>query len=265
MSADAAVRIRTEGPPHILGEEGRLALRRLARGQGLLAFDFDGTLAPIARRPESVRIRPRTRELLAAAARLYPCAVISGRGLADLRRVLDGLDLAALAGSHGAESSWTSALPVQVRVGDWAVSLRSRLRGQAGVVVERKPFGVALHYREATDRAAARAAILRLVADIPSVRVMAGKQVVEIVAAGAPTKAHALAEIRRRVQAETALYAGDDVTDEDAFREGDRDHLVSVRVGAGRASAAAFMLPSQRDMDALLAELIALRARGTRR
>ena len=260
MAAYPGVRIRSGGPPHVLGPEGRRALQRLARSRGLVAFDFDGTLAPIARSPEAVRVRPRTRELLAAVAKLYPCAVISGRGLADLRHMLDGIELAALAGSHGAESSWEGPLPVPVRAGDWAVSLRARLQGQPGVVVERKPLGVALHYREAPDRAAARSAILELVEEIPSVRVLPGKQVVEIVSEGAPTKGHALSEIRRRVEAETAFYAGDDVTDEDAFREGGPDTLVSVRVGGGRSSAAGFMVPSQRDVDAVLAELVALRA-----
>jgi len=48
----------------ILKETGLLRLGEQARTQPLLAFDFDGTLAPIVPRPEDAAMRPRTRELL---------------------------------------------------------------------------------------------------------------------------------------------------------------------------------------------------------
>ena len=68
----------------LLAPQNRSVLRRLVRGRVLLAFDFDGTLAPIVADPPAARLRPRTRRLLAEVARKYPCVVISGRSRADV-------------------------------------------------------------------------------------------------------------------------------------------------------------------------------------
>ena len=45
----------------LLAPRSRPVLRALARGRVLLAFDFDGTLAPIVADPVRARLRPRTR------------------------------------------------------------------------------------------------------------------------------------------------------------------------------------------------------------
>ena len=53
----------------------------------LLAFDYDGTLAPIADTPAKTRAcAPAHDALLTSVARAYPCVVISGRALADITR-----------------------------------------------------------------------------------------------------------------------------------------------------------------------------------
>ena len=54
-------------------------LAQYAWSRVLLAFDFDGTLAPIVPDRDDARMRPRTRALLEEICRRYPCAVISGR------------------------------------------------------------------------------------------------------------------------------------------------------------------------------------------
>src|SRR3990172_9306390 len=58
---------------------GRRALDEVVGGGGLLAFDFDGTLAPIVRDPASAAPRASTRELLARLALAPPRAGVSGR------------------------------------------------------------------------------------------------------------------------------------------------------------------------------------------
>jgi trehalose 6-phosphate phosphatase len=63
----------------------------------------------------------------------------------------------------------------------------------------------------------------------------------------------------RRVGRGSALYVGDDATDEDAFRS---DAVrVSVRVGPAHASAARYFLRSQADIDDLLRALVRSRRR----
>jgi trehalose 6-phosphate phosphatase len=53
---------------YVLGPAGRRALRRFSRSRALLAFDDDGTLAPIVRDPNRAAMRIRTRGLLPSLA-----------------------------------------------------------------------------------------------------------------------------------------------------------------------------------------------------
>src|SRR5262245_22056428 len=70
----------------ILAHDQRELLAGFAHSNVLLAFDYDGTLAPIAPTPDAAQMRRDTRQLLTQVARLYPCIVISGRALDDLTR-----------------------------------------------------------------------------------------------------------------------------------------------------------------------------------
>ncbi len=251
--------------PHLLRPSGRAVLRDLAAGRALLAFDFDGTLAPIVGRPENARMRGRTRRLLARLARLYPCAVISGRARNDLLRRMRDIPVVALAGSHGAEVPDSSGDGPRARVRSWAGGLRRRLRHLKGVVLEIKPHGVAIHYRQAAEKKTAHATILSAVAALPDTRHIHGKDVVEVVSVLAPHKGHALAALRRRLKPRATLYVGDDVTDEDAFACGGPGGLVAVRVGRGAVTAAMFRLDEQAEVEMLLQALIQLAPRPQRR
>jgi len=256
---------RVSSVPHLLRPGGRAVLRELAAGRALLAFDFDGTLAPIARHPEKARMPGRTRRLLARLARLYPCAVISGRPRQDLLRRMRDIPMVAVAGSHGAEGHDPSGDGPPPRVRAWARRLRHRLRHFKGVMLEVKPHGVAIHYRRAAAKAAAEAAILSVAAALPQTRRIHGKDVVEVVPLLAPHKGDALAALRRRLKPRATLYIGDDVTDEDAFSCEGPGGLVAVRVGRGAATAAMFRLDEQAEVETLLHALIQLAPPRTKR
>jgi trehalose 6-phosphate phosphatase len=92
------------------------------------------------------------------------------------------------------------------------------------------------------------------------VRVVEGKQVVNFLAPDTPHKGLALDRIRRRLGCDTAIYVGDDETDEDVFQMAEPGRLLGIRVGAGAGSAAPFIIPGQRDIDALLTLLVRARA-----
>ncbi len=230
---------------------------RLASGRVLLAFDFDGTLAPIVSHPAQATMTARTRRLLRAVARRYPCAVISGRQRHELRRLVAGVPLVAAVGSHGAEP-FRSAPPIGT-VEDWSRRIERVLAAHPGIMVEKKRAGLALHYRRAGDKRRARAAILAAAARMEGARLLQGHDVVELVPQTAPTKGDALLALRQGARAEASLYVGDDATDEDAFRCDLSARLVSVRVGDSASSAARFVLPDQAGIDDLLAALLALR------
>jgi trehalose 6-phosphate phosphatase len=245
--------------PHVLGASGRVALRTLAGGSVLLAFDFDGTLAPIEQRPQQAAMSVSVRTRLRALACLYPCVVISGRAHRDLRRRLRDVPLVALAGSHGAEGMERSSRATKrPAVRAWAARLRRKLRGLRGVDLESKPHGLALHYRRAEDKESVRLAVLAAVAHLRGARHIHGKDVIEVVPLDGSDKGKALAVLRSRWKPRATLYVGDDLTDEDAFRSRGPGRLISVRVAPTEATSARYRLDAQHQIEALLDELLRL-------
>jgi trehalose-phosphatase len=139
-------------------------------------------------------------------------------------------------------------------------ALRPLTVGRAGVWVEHKPFSVTLHARRATpaDRRAALMQALSGPARLPGVHAMHGKDVVEL-RVRPVTKGDALRALRRDAPGEPALFAGDDVTDEDAFAALGPDD-VGVKVGTG-ASAARHRVPDPDALAAALEDFLLLRRR----
>ncbi len=245
--------------PDLLAPASRAALAALAHDRALLAFDFDGTLAPIVDEPAGARMRPDTRALLRVAALLYPCVVVSGRSRADLAPRLSGIPLVAWVGNHGAEAGFG---PVdrspRATVLSWRAALAARLGDLTGVEIEDKGLSIAIDYRRAADPEAAEREIRAAADGLDGARVFGGLRVVNAVPADAPTKGDAIAELLERSGCRTALYVGDDVTDEDAFRA---RGIVGVRIGASDESAAAYRLASQAGIDDLLRLLVEERSR----
>ena len=242
----------------ILADGNRPLLARLAASQALLAFDFDGTLAPIVRDPARADMRPTTRELFEAVANAYPCVVISGRSRSDVERRVHGTGVFDVMGNHGIETDDQPPLPTP-SVSPWVAALKRDLFRVPGVVIEDKARSVAVHYRRSTDRRRTRAAILRSVSSLAGARVVLGKCVVNLVAHDAPHKGTALSRARERFACDLALYVGDDRTDEDVFGLDHRDWLLAVRVGHWLGSKADFYVPDQKSVDVLLARLLQLR------
>ena len=240
----------------ILARANLPVLEQFAWSKVLVAFDFDGTLAPIVRDPNSARLRSSTRTRLEKLAAAYPCAVISGRSRSDVAGRLVPIRLSGIVGNHGIEDKKGIAKYASLVCG-WATALRRDLAGVAGVVIEEKGASIAIHYRRARSRREALSAIERSVADLEgSFRLIGGKLVVNVLPEGAPHKGIALRTLRARVGADTAIFIGDDVTDEDVFSMDEPGRLLSIRVGRSRSSAAAYYLPDQRDIDHLLDVLV---------
>ena len=246
---------------HLFTPEGDADLVWVVARQPLLAFDFDGTLAPIVARPSQARVPVTTLRRLHRLTQHLPLAVISGRTVADLRRRL-GFEPAHVVGNHGAEDpqqgqplEWQAALD---GVRDRLTSLATELR-RAGVSVEDKGASLALHYRMATDHGAAIELIDRLLEPIdPGLHVFGGKMVTNIVAAAADDKAAALRRLAQRADAPSVLYLGDDVNDESVFAAREPSWL-TVRVGdEHHESAARYFISGPREVPRLLDRILQL-------
>jgi trehalose 6-phosphate phosphatase len=242
----------------ILARGQREILRQFAWSNVLVALDYDGTLAPIVHHPGRAVMRESTRRLLAELASRYPCIVVSGRSQTDVRRRLRGIPLRAIIGNHGIEP-WRATRRLVEELRRWEPLLFERLSRLPGVWVENKTFSVAVHYRGSREKKKARAAILEAAAKLGRIRVIGGKQVVNLLPEGAPHKGMALERERERVGCDTAIYVGDDETDEDVFGLDQPGRLLSIRVGHSRSSQASYYLRSQAAIDELLARLVGLR------
>jgi trehalose 6-phosphate phosphatase len=248
---------------NILTEQQHSTLVDVARQRVLLGFDFDGTLAPIVRKPETAAMRPRTSVLLAKVAKLYPCVVISGRSRADVMKKIDAIPLRAVIGNHGMEPS--RHLREARRLATlWQAQLASTLPHIAGVVIENKGVSLAVHYRNARGRVAVRRSVLIAAADLTNARIVEGKMVVNILPAGAPDKGTALIALCKRLRCESAIYVGDDENDEDAFALARQIRLLGIRVGRSSRSQAAYFVPGQSAVDRLLVKLVEARQIHTR-
>jgi trehalose 6-phosphate phosphatase len=246
-------------PGNILTRRNLHALAGFAASNVLLAFDYDGTLAPIAATPAAARMRATTRRRLARIADRYPCVVISGRPLDDLAKRLHRVPVWYLFGNHGVEPHAGNDEQA-VRVAGWVRRLTAHLPAQPGLVIEDKKYSVTVHYRHARDQPGARKAIVEAVQHLADVRTIDGVKAVNLLPRGGADKGVAVQQARRMFACDTVIYVGDDETDEDAFASAPPDRLLSIRVGARGATRAGFRLQSQRDLDTLLTLLLQFRA-----
>lgn len=241
---------------NILAPRNAASLGRFVRQRVLLALDFDGTLAPIVERPADARLPEKTAGLLQELALRYPVVIISGRSVDDVRARLGGATVATIVGNHGIEPS-SDMHSAADTVAQWATALSADVAGMAGVQMENKRHSLAVHYRRAPSPSSAHRAIRRAAERLPgAVRVVEGIMVLNIVPAGAPNKGDALQRLRAQFGVAATLYAGDDVTDEDAFAAQDPEIDIGIRVGLTRDTHARYYIPSQPDIDRLLALLI---------
>jgi trehalose 6-phosphate phosphatase len=230
----------------------------------LLAFDYDGTLAPIVSKPAAARMRQETRALLSQLAKLYPVIGISGRAQPDAQRRLRGCGLVEVVGNHGIEPRYAAKRHVAA-VRRWRAELSEPLASLKGVMLEDKVYSLAIHYRHSREKKLARATILEAAAALGDVRIILGKQVVNVLPEDAPHKGIALERERERLGCDTALYVGDDETDEDVFGLDQPGRLLAIRVGARRGSAAAYCIDGQRAIDDLLRALLRFRRESRQR
>lgn len=248
-------------------ENGTQRFEEVVRPGALCAFDFDGTLAPIVTMPEKATLPVGMRHRLARLNGLTPTAVITGRSVADVRERL-GFEPAFVVGNHGLEGvpGWEHDSTRHARLcEEWADMLANVLQDRArfdpGIRIEKKTYSLSVHYRLARDQARAQAQLSELFATLlPGARAMPGKCVFNLLPPDAADKGIALERLMEACGASSAVYVGDDVTDEDVFRRRLRN-VLTIRVGRDNASAAEFFVNHRLHVSEVL-DLLIGRLRG---
>ncbi|GAA2012658.1 trehalose-phosphatase [Microbacterium ulmi] len=252
-------------------------IARIAATERLLvALDFDGTLSPLSDDPMASRMSPAARDAVGALldAPDTVVALVSGRSMHDLRLIAEHEDDSPilLAGSHGAEYWIPGEGRLELADDPVDLALRDTLREHAeaatatldGVWIEPKTFGFGVHTRraDAATAAAANATVDALIeAEAPHWRRRTGHSIIEY-SFRHEGKDTGVATLRRRTDATSVLFAGDDVTDEDALESLGPDDL-GVHVGH-RPTAASVVVPDIPAMAALLSRLAAERSAARR-
>jgi trehalose 6-phosphate phosphatase len=208
---------------------GPLARLRDEPARAAILTDVDGTLAPIAARPEQAAVPPRASELLARLSERYGLvACISGRRAEEARRLV-GVDAIAYAGNHGLElllpgedaPRFDPSLQGRERdAADFIAGLGVDTLSKAGLRLEDKGPIQALHWRGAEDDRAAEAQAHEVGADAgrAGLELRWGRKVLELRPPGGGGKDTAVAALLATDGVTAATYAGDDRTDLDAFR-----------------------------------------------
>jgi trehalose 6-phosphate phosphatase len=217
-------------------------------------FDLDGTLLDFTDVPGGLRIDDALRGQI---GKLYDrtggaVALISGRALADIDRLLDGVRLPA-AGQHGTERRDARGRIThhdfpRERL-EWAhARLAEATAGRSGLLVEHKGLSLALHYRRAPRLGGYAHRLVRSLAPKLGTQfcIQPGKRIVEVKPAG-KDKGVALVEFMAEepFRGRTPIFVGDDLTDEYGFRAVNRLGGYSIKVGPGR-TAARWRLPNVR-------------------
>ena len=244
---------------HALSDTGLRALRDAASQPLLYAFDFDGTLAPISRDRRAVYVSDSTLQSLGELAKRAPCAIVTGRALADVAMRINGY-VPHLIGNHGIESPLTSPsvlVEAERTCAKWKHQLQSALpMTPPGAEIEDKRYSLTVHFRGAQNPAdvslAALAALRRL---SPAPQLIEGKYAINVLPPGQSGKGRATLALMKHLGRTGLFYIGDEETDETVFSLG-QVVTMGVRVGRVDGSRAGFYLHDQAEVEGLLRLLV---------
>lgn len=240
-----------------------------------LFLDFDGTLAPIEEHPDSVFLSDTPRNIIEklSGKTLVALALISGRGLADLEKRVGVADI-IYAGNHGLEVKGPFGrrkLGEAVKAGESIRKIKQELEDKLSainnVLIEDKGLTLSVHYRMVREDQQQRVVeifneVLKPYNDSKEVRITRGKKVLEIRPPVDWHKGKIVNYLLKRAEKKgnkppAAIYIGDDVTDEDAFREINAYGGYSVRIcdDPSERTEAEYFLKDPDEVTTFLAEL----------
>ena len=216
-------------------------------------LDLDGTLAAFESTPSAVvPIAERSALITRLNARLDGrLAIISGRSIADVDRIVEGC-CPAVAGVHGLErrcaDGSTTAVTAHPALAQVREAFTALAADKPGLLVEDKPASVALHFRNAPGEATAVNALARRLATQLGLTLQAGDMVAEVRTPG-PDKGLAIEAFMAEAPfvGATPIFIGDDLTDEAGFAAVAKHGGIGILVGPARPTYAAARLegPSQ--------------------
>ncbi len=213
----------------------------------LLLSDFDGTLSPIAKKPELATLPELTKTRLQELTQIprLTLGVISGRNIKDLQQKT-GINDIIYTGNHGLQIE-SPGIHFVHPIAETAAEILSGMSDDMklffseneGILVENKGLTLSLHYRLADETQIEE--ITRIFNSITApfvssgkIKITSGKKVYEVRPAVDWDKGKAIEYIVQKLGFKSkplVLYMGDDVTDYAAFRATNKLAGISIYVG----------------------------------
>jgi len=241
-----------------------------------LFLDFDGTLAPIVDLPSNAVLSEENRKLLILLSETEKCrlAIISGRELKDIKKRI-GIANISYAGNHGFEiesPDFKYTIPLYDEYRSVVCKLKKEIENcipeKKGIWIEDKNFTLSVHYR-AVDKFDIDS-VKKYIKDITAhyaannlITVKEGKKVIEIHPPVKWNKGEVVLYLIEKWVAESAhsecipIYVGDDVSDEDAFKE-IKNFGLTVYIGNPTLTNAQYYLNNTDEVSKLLKEFLKL-------
>lgn len=221
---------KTATLPHAL-ESFQTILADIGEKKPVLFFDYDGTLTPIVDDPNAAELADNNKKIIQQLSHQFTVAIISGRGLTDLKSKV-GLQGLIYAGSHGFEISGPNGLEMQYEPGKEVLpildevekKLKKRIEAIDGCEVERKKYAIAVHYRqvEADKVEEVEIAVEEILVGQQRLKIGKGKKILELKPNLDWHKGHALNWLLNKLDLVASqnhpIFIGDDITDEDALK-----------------------------------------------
>lgn len=233
-----------------------------------LFLDYDGTLVRIRRNPDACILPSRTRELLLKLSASDRChlMIISGRALSNVKK-LAGVPGICYAGNHGLEMAGPglrftldAALKARPALLEVKRLLTKKFRDIKGAFVEDKKFSISLHYRAVNKKAIP--SVFKCFDEITAtfinkkkIALIKGKMVLELVPYTSWNKGYAVLWLLEYLDSDCfPIYAGDDTTDETAFKAL-RKIGITIKVGKSNKTAASYRIEKQVDLIKMLEKI----------
>jgi len=248
-------------------------------------LDYDGTLTPIVDTPSKAVLASSMRKVIEALSFKYATAIVTGRKIETICKFVN-LNSLYYAGSHGFDIRGVRNAKIKQVAANYRPFLQScyqdlceRMKAFQGTLVEDNDFSISVHYRKADpDHVPAIEKIVdEQLVKYPKLVKKYGKKVFEVRPQIDWDKGKAVKWLlnsmfqnekkkkkkkRKEKNKEIIpIYLGDDVSDEDAFRElQSYDHSVSIHVKGTTdlPTAATYVLNDTSEVETFLFKLTQL-------
>ncbi len=189
----------------------------------ILLLDYDGTIVPIAEKPELARIDAETKRIIEYISENCKLAIVTGRDYKSFKNVFGDIkDTIYLITSHGVEIFRDSIKIFEERIDNPPPleELKKEISQFEGINIEDKRGGFALHYRRFKgDVERIKRIFYEFVNKYPPRKIIEGKKVYEALYSDT-NKGKGIINLFNTTgwNPLEAIYVGDDTTDFDAFK-----------------------------------------------